>query len=180
MSGAHNHNWQHDCRPGQVVCPVLTPGCSCPGVFKNCMHVQDLLNLDNNAVEDAEAGIAALMSSLPSVSFSKLFERIVGSLQQPQSALLLYTLLTRCRLFRCSVLVRSDIDTLIVPLLEQLYSGSSAPVKHLYILLVRSFQHNREQASVLSPVLLFPSVVASPFRRAGVKAFQRCTMCKAQ
>lgn len=76
------------------------------------------------------------MSLHPSVSFSALFERIVANLKQQQSALLLYALITRCKAFRRSVVVRSDIDSLIVPLLEQLYSGISTNVRHLYILLV--------------------------------------------
>eukprot|EP00892_Ulva_mutabilis_P003194 jgi/Ulvmu1/12876/UM098_0064.1 len=99
-------------------------------------RLSDLLNADNTAVDDVEAGIATLMSSRPSVSFSALFESIVETLKQPQSALLLYTLLTRCKMFRHNVLVRSDIDSLIVPLLEQLYGGSFTPVNHLYILLI--------------------------------------------
>jgi hypothetical protein len=53
------------------------------------------------------------------------------------STLLLYTLLHGSRSFQEYVLVRSDPETLLVPVLQQLYQADKARANHLYMLQVR-------------------------------------------
>jgi hypothetical protein len=53
------------------------------------------------------------------------------------STLLLYTLLHGSRSFQEYVLVRSDPETLLLPLLQQLYEADKSRANHLYMLQVR-------------------------------------------
>lgn len=53
------------------------------------------------------------------------------------STLLLYTLLHGSRSFQEYVLVRSDPETLLLPVLQQLYQADKAHANHLYMLQVR-------------------------------------------
>lgn len=99
--------------------------------------MQGLRNAEFGSFDEAEAGEGAGLSLQPSVSFSELFDWIVQNLKEPRSVILLYTLITRCKAFRRSVLVRSDVDSLILPLLEQLHNGISTVVRQSYIVLVR-------------------------------------------
>lgn len=52
------------------------------------------------------------------------------------STLLLYTLLHGSRSFQEYVLVRSDPETLLLPVLQQLYQADKARANHLYMLQV--------------------------------------------
>lgn len=52
------------------------------------------------------------------------------------STLLLYTLLHGSKSFQEYVLVRSDPETLLVPVLEQLYQANRHKANHLYMLQV--------------------------------------------
>lgn len=95
------------------------------------------MNSDGTSFDSASPGMAAGVVSAASASFSGLFEWLVDHSQEQQTALLIYTLLTRCTLFGQTLLVRSDIDRLIVPLLEQLHKDTTANTSHLYVLQVR-------------------------------------------
>lgn len=53
------------------------------------------------------------------------------------STLLLYTLLHGSRSFQEYVLVRSDPETLLLPVLQHLYQADKARANHLYMLQVR-------------------------------------------
>ena len=99
--------------------------------------VQGLANNDGTSLDGATSGSAVRRSSAGSTSFAALFEWLVDHSQEQQTALLIYTLLMRCTSFRQTLLVRSDIDRLIVPLLEQLYMDTTEHVNHLYVLQVR-------------------------------------------
>ena len=92
-------------------------------------------------------GAAAQLSA----DFSALFDAIVPRLHEPATLLLLYNLLVRCAPFLESVLVRSDIDALLLPLLRQLYDTTAERTHHLYLLQVRlrSGAETRQLAGVL-------------------------------
>ena len=57
--------------------------------------------------------------------------------QSEGSTLLLYTLLHGSKSFQEYVLVRSDPETLLLPLLQQLYKANKRRANHLYMLQVR-------------------------------------------
>jgi hypothetical protein len=57
--------------------------------------------------------------------------------QSEGSTLLLYTLLHGSKSFQEYVLVRSDPETLLMPLLQQLYKANKRRANHLYMLQVR-------------------------------------------
>jgi len=56
--------------------------------------------------------------------------------QSEASTLLLYTLLHGSKSFQGYVLLRSDPETLLVPLLQQLYKANKRRANHLYMLQV--------------------------------------------
>lgn len=60
----------------------------------------------------------------------------VAGPQSEASTLLLYTLLHGSKSFQEYVLVRSDPETLLVPLLQQLYKANKRRANHLYMLQV--------------------------------------------
>ena len=51
--------------------------------------------------------------------FSQLYDALGAGLNQEPSVLLLYVLLHKCHRFQQYVLVRSDADTILVPLLQR-------------------------------------------------------------
>ncbi len=97
---------------------------------------------DSAAGADAEAGrtssSASSNSSSPIVSFSALFDYFGAAATSEAATLLLYTLLHGSKSFLEYVLVRSDVEALLVPLLKQLYSASlPRNANHMYMLQVR-------------------------------------------
>lgn len=104
-----------------------------------------------------------------SVNFENLFETFGRTSHNELGALLLYTLIQSSKTFADSIAVRSDLDTLVLPLLRTLYfatatrvhvatqKGSSAPFRSLSQLYV-----------IIILLLLFtqdPSFGADAFRR---------------
>jgi Dyggve-Melchior-Clausen syndrome protein len=100
--------------------------------------VQGLCNKDSVHNNDAESEPSIRGTRRAHVSFSALFECLAATTSRQQTALLLYTLLTRSQAFRQSLLVRSDVDRLVVPLLEQVFKGALQHVNHLYVIQVCS------------------------------------------
>ncbi|KAF6251495.1 Dyggve-Melchior-Clausen syndrome protein-domain-containing protein [Scenedesmus sp. NREL 46B-D3] len=102
---------------------------------------------DDAAGSDAEQGgrvsSGAGNKGQPSISFA-------ACPQSEGSTLLLYTLLHGSKSFQEYVLVRSDPETLLVPLLQQLYKADKRRANHLYMLQIivlilsqdTSFSHN--------------------------------------
>jgi hypothetical protein len=96
--------------------------------------VQRLRDIKSSGRRDIEAPAATGGTAAP---FEDIFDTIIACMELPLTPLLLYNLLIHCPAFSNFVLVRADIDALIVPLLEQLYS---APLEHrprIYLLQAR-------------------------------------------
>ncbi|KAG9133625.1 hypothetical protein Leryth_019459 [Lithospermum erythrorhizon] len=70
------------------------------------------------------------------VSFAALFDTLGMYLSQEASVLLLYSLVQGNSNFLEYVLVRTDLDTLLVPLLETLYNASKRSSNHIYMVLI--------------------------------------------
>ncbi|EIE20753.1 hypothetical protein COCSUDRAFT_48393 [Coccomyxa subellipsoidea C-169] len=83
----------------------------------------------------AEAGFSG-GSGVAAVSFSGLYEALGASLNNERTALLLYDSLHACLNFQNYVLVRSDLEVLLLPLLHMLYTASGRAPSHLYMLLI--------------------------------------------
>lgn len=74
------------------------------------------------------------------------------------STLLLYVLLHGSKSFLEYVLVRSDVETLLLPILQQLYGASKRCANHLYMLQIiililsqdTSFSHNIHKITIAS------------------------------
>lgn len=96
-----------------------------------------------NAHTSLPASLPSFASLLPLLNHSHLHPPTCLPLRAPGPGnegvtLLLYTLLHSSSSFLDYVLVRSDVETLLVPLLRQLYGASKARPNHLYMLQVRN------------------------------------------
>ncbi|GBG00571.1 hypothetical protein Rsub_13274 [Raphidocelis subcapitata] len=78
--------------------------------------------------------LATVVGRISSASFARLYAFFSSGPPSEATTLLLYTLLHGCRAFREYVLVRSDTETLLLPLLGALYGASAASANHLYML----------------------------------------------
>ena len=94
---------------------------------------------------DAPTGVASYDAPLPApsafaagvpVPFRALFKSLVLLCEQPLGVCLLYTLLQSSRAWCEHVLSRVDVDSLLLPLLTQLYSVPTLTPDHRYILLI--------------------------------------------
>ncbi|KAJ8765804.1 hypothetical protein K2173_015608 [Erythroxylum novogranatense] len=74
--------------------------------------------------------------SLVRLPFASLFDTLGMFLADETAALLLYTLVHGNSDFLEYVLVRTDLDTLLMPILETLYNASKRTSNHIYILLI--------------------------------------------
>lgn len=74
---------------------------------------------------DAESGQGQNIPGTSAVHFSQLFIALGAGLNQEASVLLLYVLLHKCHRFQQYVLVRSDADIILLPLLHR-YVGCIA------------------------------------------------------
>eukprot|EP00850_Spirogloea_muscicola_P003308 SM000013S26477 [mRNA] locus=s13:636106:642291:+ [translate_table: standard] len=70
------------------------------------------------------------------VSYAALFDKLGACLLDDRSTLLLYSLLHGNVAFLEYVLVRTDLDTLLMPLLEMLYNASRRTPNQIYMLLI--------------------------------------------
>eukprot|EP00877_Chromochloris_zofingiensis_P015055 jgi/Chrzof1/9803/Cz04g16070.t1 len=124
--------------------------------------VRDALrNLQDSAAStDAEGGTAssAAASRTAAVSFARLYEYFAQGPHSEASTLLLYVLLHGSKSFLEYVLVRSDVETLLLPILQQLYGASKRCANHLYMLQIiililsqdTSFSHNIHKITIAS------------------------------
>lgn len=118
------------------------------GVREGLRSLQDV-----PAAADAEGRrglITPASSGTPTANFSRLYDFFANGPHSEASTLLLYTLLHGSRTFQEYVLVRSDPETLLLPVLQQLYQADKARANHLYMLQIivlilsqdTSFSHN--------------------------------------
>lgn len=70
------------------------------------------------------------------VDCSKLFSTLCSTLQDDNTTLLLYLLLHRNPNFRTYVLSRTDVDTLVMPILKILYQAPERSSHHIYMALI--------------------------------------------
>ncbi|KAJ4828586.1 hypothetical protein Tsubulata_019592 [Turnera subulata] len=86
----------------------------------------DRVDIEGNAVDGSHV-------RLP---FATLFDTLGMCLADETAVLLLYTLVHGNTDFLEYVLVRTDLDTLLMPILETLYNASKRTSNHIYILLI--------------------------------------------
>jgi len=76
-------------------------------------------------LEEESTSTTPACQKLLSINFEYLFESFGKTLHTELSSLVLYTLLQSSPIFAASVAVRSDLDTLVLPLLRTLYFSSA-------------------------------------------------------
>ncbi|XP_017223722.1 uncharacterized protein LOC108200180 [Daucus carota subsp. sativus] len=87
-------------------------------------------------VEFDRADIEGNAHSGPSIPFASLFDVLGMSLADEGAVLLLYSLVHGNAAFLEYVLVRTDLETLLIPLLETLYDPASRRSNQIYMVLV--------------------------------------------
>jgi hypothetical protein len=88
-----------------------------------------------DAIDAAESGLAFAPGAIR-VSFSHLYDTLGLCLVDDRSTLLLYSLLHGNTSFLEYCLVRQDMDTVMLPLMEMLYNAPSRTPNQIYILLI--------------------------------------------
>ncbi|CAD7696443.1 unnamed protein product [Ostreobium quekettii] len=113
---------------------IYHPTGPAPNPYKHALSkLQDMAFLGGNEVSGArQAGVGAVAT----LSYGSLYEAISRNLADERTILLLYSLLLLCRTFQDYVLVRSDLDTLLLPILRQTYLSSSKSQSQLYLLII--------------------------------------------
>lgn len=105
-------------------CLVFNPFCQALGLAKDTEF--NVVDAENNAGE-------VLRLRIP---FTALYDTLGLCLTDECSVLLLYSLVHRNSAFLEYVLVRTDLDTLLMPLLEMLYDAPRKSTKQIYMLLI--------------------------------------------
>lgn len=72
-----------------------------------------------DAGADAESGLGQAVSGVAAVSYTQLYNAVGANLHQEAAVLLLYALMHKCYRFQQYVLVRSDADVLLMPILQR-------------------------------------------------------------
>ncbi|CAN1808140.1 DYM [Linum perenne] len=98
-----------------------------------CKALENMRDIDLDRVDIEKNAHNASVVRLP---FASLFDTLGMCLTNETAALLLYTLLHGNSDFLEYVLVRTDVDTLLMPILETLYNASRTSSNHIYILLI--------------------------------------------
>ncbi|XP_055332714.1 dymeclin-like [Paramacrobiotus metropolitanus] len=75
-------------------------------------------------------------NSTHALPFSQIYSRVCQQLRREEVSLLFYCLLHRNRDFNVYILSKTNIDLLILPLLELLYNAPAASSHHVYMLLI--------------------------------------------
>ena len=68
---------------------------------------------------DAESGLGQTAAGVAAVPFPGLYSALGANLHQEAAVLLLYALIHKCHRFQQYVLVRSDADVLLMPVLQR-------------------------------------------------------------
>ena len=103
--------------------------------LRNLQDADDITS--DNAMDAAEGGHGGGVTGAASIPYSALFDALGRSLlTQESSVLLLYTLLHGTPHFNDYCMVRSDVDTLLLPILELLYTARGRSANQLYMLLI--------------------------------------------
>jgi len=91
------------------------------------------------------------------INFETLFDAFGKTLHTELGALLLYTLLQSSPSFAASMAVRSDLDTLVVPLVRTLYFSSAVPImdKNVKGVIQHPFRSQSQLYVILILLLLF-------------------------
>ncbi|PSC74556.1 dymeclin-like isoform X1 [Micractinium conductrix] len=98
--------------------------------------LQRLQDRDDLVTADAAEGGRAAVAGDAAISYAALYEALGDALSSERAVLLLYALLHGCPHFHEYCLVRSDLDTLLLPLLELLYRAHERTPNQMYMLLI--------------------------------------------
>ena len=68
---------------------------------------------------DAESGLGQAAAGVAAAPYAQLYNALGANLHQEAAVLLLYALIHKCHSFQQYVLVRSDADVLLMPVLQR-------------------------------------------------------------
>ncbi|CAO2182735.1 unnamed protein product [Urochloa humidicola] len=105
-------------------------------VFHDNPYCKALNNAKDNQYDRADVEGNAQDGPVVRLSFALLFDALGRCLNDESSVLLLYSLVHGNCDFQEYVLVRTDLDTLLMPILEMLYNASRKTSNQIYMLLI--------------------------------------------
>ncbi|CAO2166574.1 unnamed protein product [Urochloa humidicola] len=105
-------------------------------VFHENPYCRALNNAKDIQYDRADVEGNALDGPVVRLSFASLFDALGRCLNDESSVLLLYSLVHGNCDFQEYVLVRTDLDTLLMPILEMLYNASRKTSNQIYMLLI--------------------------------------------
>jgi len=70
----------------------------------------------------------------PAIEFPDLYNRLAKSMQDERGTIMLYTFIQHVHPFRDYALVRSDLETLLLPILQQVYDVPTSSQSQIYLL----------------------------------------------
>ncbi|KAI3459425.1 hypothetical protein Pfo_016088 [Paulownia fortunei] len=98
-----------------------------------CKAVENVRDIEFNRIDIEGNAQSGLLVRLP---FASLFDTLGMCLADETSVLLLYSLVHGNSYFLEYVLVRTDLDTLLMPMLETLYNAPRRAANHIYMVLI--------------------------------------------
>ncbi|KAK4434054.1 Dymeclin [Sesamum alatum] len=98
-----------------------------------CRAIENVRDIEFNRIDIEGNARNGLLVRLP---FASLFDTLGMCLADERSVLLLYSLVHGNSCFLEYVLVRADMDTLLMPMLETLYNAPKRTSNHIYMVLI--------------------------------------------
>ncbi|XP_042061033.1 dymeclin-like [Salvia splendens] len=98
-----------------------------------CKAVENVRDIEFSHTEDERNAPGDLTARLP---FASLYDTLGMCLSDEASLLLLYSLMQGNSYFLEYILVRTDLDTLLIPMLESLYDAPRRTPNHIYMVLI--------------------------------------------
>ncbi|XP_047947573.1 dymeclin-like isoform X2 [Salvia hispanica] len=98
-----------------------------------CKAVENVQDIEFSHTEDERNAPGDLTVRLP---FASLYDTLGMCLSDEASLLLLYSLMQGNSYFLEYILVRTDLDTLLIPMLETLYDAPRRTPNHIYMVLI--------------------------------------------
>ncbi|CAI9733168.1 Hypothetical predicted protein [Octopus vulgaris] len=120
----------------QSILFVLVLANHCTGERKMINPYRQALCSFTNSQDESESSVPTEAVATFKLDFSKLYNTLCETLRDDQTTLLLYLLLHRNSHMKAFILSRTNIDSLVMPILQILYHAQDKNSHHIYMALI--------------------------------------------
>ncbi|XP_014782112.1 dymeclin [Octopus bimaculoides] len=120
----------------QSILFVLVLANHCTGERKMINPYRQALCSFTNSQDESESSVPTEAVATFKLDFSKLYNTLCETLRDDQTTLLLYLLLHRNPHMKAFILSRTNIDSLVMPILQILYHAQDKNSHHIYMALI--------------------------------------------